>query len=84
MNHCSLRSRRRHKAWGGARLGERNPRILQRKRRQPVKRATAQPIREACARSAGSHYLFLIIPGVTLPKPRFTPGYTLTPASQAE
>ena len=36
-NLSACESRRKHVAWGGARLCERNPRIFRRQRREPVK-----------------------------------------------
>jgi hypothetical protein len=67
----SLRSRRKHKAWGGA---QRNPRITnQLGTMSPRRRATGVPIaraqsRSAVACSAGSHSDVRVVPGPHAPR----------------
>ena len=87
MRALSLQSRRalardsgrKHKAWGGARLCERNPKIELLKAREPMKWATAFVVFTAVARFTGSDIMFRD-PGVALAEPRSTPGFMLTPA----
>src|SRR5215831_2839293 len=76
----SPRSGRRHKAWGVS------PRINRRKNsslrsgRQPIG-VNVAPTARAVARSAGSLFRNVRIPGVPL---RFTPGFTLSCAPRTE
>src|SRR5688500_16844117 len=78
IDSSSLRSRRKRKAWGGARLCERNPRIWFRKEARARGAGGS-----AVARCTGSAPLLLRDPGVGLAKPRSTPGFMPPPASQA-
>src|SRR6185369_11147822 len=71
-----------HKAWGGARLCERNPRITKQKSLEPVKRVTAWTI-SGCRPLRGLPAHFYLDPGVALAKPRSTPGFMLSLASRA-
>ena len=72
----SPRSGREHKAWGGARLCERNPRIVAKHIR--AREAGDRPCGlRICRPLRGLDLLTTPLPGVSLAKPRSTPGFTL-------
>ena len=91
----SLRRRRQSKAWGEARLCERNPRNAIRTRFKPAiagDRTIAAKCQQFCSAAEipdcrpfhGLKIYCLKVPGVSLAKPRFTPGFMPAPASQAK
>lgn len=81
----NLRSRWQHKAWDEVRLCERSPRWNRQRLNEPVKRAKdfAGKSIVSAARLRGLLLHQIFEPGASLAKPRFTPGFTLSPAPQA-
>ena len=78
---CNARSAWQRIAWGGARLCERNPRIVHENEREPVKRAA--DVRDLrCRPRCGLESFSNRVPRVALAKPRSTLGYMLTRASR--
>src|SRR5215831_2153086 len=79
----SPRSGRRHKAWGVSPRINRRKNSSPRSGRQPVA-VNVAPTARAVARSAGSLFRTVRIPGVPPDKSGFTPGFTLSCAPRTE